>query len=246
MLINCISYELSKIMARKKYIVIILLEVLFVILFGSLNWMSFDIRGMALKIDLPNLYFNFLPILSTLLLPITIFMMVSDLISNEFENSTIKNILLRPSSRLNIYLAKNIAITIYAFVNLMIIYFVSLIIKILYTFSLESAFEGFISYVITIIPIFTFVLFCSMIACKINSSSMTMFILLMCYLLMTFLSAYSSAIRSVLFINYIGFYKYFIGNTLPIKYILNTSLLLLSNMLIFFVLGFLGFDNRDV
>jgi ABC-2 type transport system permease protein len=222
------------------------LEIVLVTLLGSLNWQSFDISGTILKFDLPNLYFNFLPVLSTFLLPVTIFMLVSDTVSLEFENNTIKNIFLRPASRFNIYLGKNLAITLYVLINLMIVYLASLVLKVAYTMSFDSVLEGFLAYAITIIPLFAFVVFCSFVACKVKSSSLTMFLLLICYLLMAFLSAYSSAIRSVLFVNYIGYYKFFIGNILPIKYILNSTLLILSNVLIFFILGYLIFDKRDV
>lgn len=242
-IIKTTKYELSKIFARKKYIAILLLEILFFILAGLLIY-NFNLE--AFTTSLPTLFFTALSAFLSLVLPITVFMMASDLITLEFENLTIKNIFLRPVSRLDIYISKNLAMCIYMLINLLVIYFSVLFIKLVFSGSAEFFITSFFSYIISIVPISVFIIASCFVATCVSSSSMTMFLLLIIYILLTAASVYSSPLFSILFINYTSYYKLFIGNMMPLKHILTVTFLLLSTSLIFFIMGFLKFDKREV
>lgn len=242
-IIKTTKYELSKIFGKKKYTAILFFEILFFIVSGLLIY-NFSLESFTTS--LPTLFFTALSAFLLIIFPVTVFMMVSDLITLEFEDLTIKNIFLRPVSRFTIYISKNLAICIYMMLNLLVVYFSILFIKLLFSGSAEFALTGLFSYIVSIVPISVFIVAGAFIATCVSSSSMTMFLLLIIYILLTAASIYSSSLFSILFINYTRYYTLFIGNAMPLKHILTVTFLLLSNFIIFFILGFLNFDKKEV
>lgn len=241
---SVISYELTKIKSRKKYYVIPLIEIIIILGIGLLSLTK--IPALNILISIPNLSSYVLPVFLTFFIPITIFMLVSEIFSSEFENNSIKNILLRPVSRLTVYAGKAVSIAIYIFINLMLIYVSTFLVVLIFTGSTYNASAALLSYILSILPMCVLICFGCLIACKINSSSMTMFLLVIIYVFMSGISIYSSKIGSVLFTTYFSYYKLFLGNIMPVGNIINTLFLLLSCMVIFFAGGYILFEKKEV
>lgn len=247
-----IKYELRKIFLRKKFLNIIILEAvlitaLLVFLFLNDRFSIFlpDMNEPTMFIfKIPNISFVVLSLFLTTILPLTIFMLVSDNISLEFDNNTIKNILLRPATKFTIYTSKLIAFFIYILINLIVIFVVMLIIKVIFGQNLRTEIQAFFAFLLTAYPMATLICFSAFIAVNIKSSSMTMFILTGIYIGTGLLSLISTNLRSILFVNYLSFYKIIFTSSFSL--IINVSLLLLSIGVIFFILGNMSFDKKNV
>lgn len=244
---HAIKYELNKIYVKKKYTVLTIFEVFTILLvvglvsFFSNKWTN------VFTTTIPNVVVNFiLPFFAEFVLPLTVFMLASDMISQEFENNSIKNIFLRPINRFGIYLSKNLAIGIYAFFNIIIIFLTTLAARIIFLKDTSGILDLFFSYIMSIIPILVFVGLACFFASRLKSSSMTMFFLIAFYFVLKLASMLYSPLSSVLFFNYSSYYKFFLGSGIPFKHILNTTLLLLSSLSVFFILGYISFERRDV
>lgn len=247
-----INYELKKIFLRKKFLNIIILEMIltaallvFLFLNDRFSIVLPDMNEPTMFIfKIPNISFVMLSLLFTTILPLTIFMLVSDNISLEFDNNTIKNILLRPASRFKIYTSKLLAFFIYIIINLMAIFLVMLIVKLAFGQDLRTEIQAFFAFLLTAYPMATLICFSAFIAVNLKSSSMTMFILTAIYIGTGLLSLVSTNLRSVLFVNYLSFYKIIFTSSFAL--IINVTFLLLSIGVIFFILGNMSFDKKNV
>jgi len=238
--------EIIKIFSRNKTKVILSLEIILCFLIALLGiWINrFSIS--VFTISSPNLPFTMLPVFTGAIIPLTIFMLVSDLFSQEFENNSIKVVLLRPVSRFKIFVSKNLAIVITIFLNLIVMLFVTVMLRFIFRGELAGTHNAVLSYLISIVPMTIFVLMSSLIAVIINNPSLTMFSCISIYVLLITIKIVFSNISAALFVSYNSWYQMWIGSLVPVKMLVNTCFLLTSYMVIFFIIGFLIFDGKEV
>ena len=238
--------EIFKIFSRKRTKVVLYVEIVLCILMSIIgkSGSRFNISGFS--ISLPNLPFTMLPIFTSFVMPLTIFTLTSDIFSQEFENNSIKVLLLRPITRFKIYVSKNLAIISTIFFNLMVILIVTVILRFLFRGDISGTHNAVLSYAISIIPMIIFVLMSSLVASIINNPSLTMFCSIALYVLLIAVKIVFSNISAALFVSYNNWYQMWIGSLVPARMLINISLLLISYMVIFFILGFLVFDGKEV
>lgn len=238
--------EIIKIFSRNKTKVILFLEIILCIFMAILGASGNNFSVSGFSISLPNLPFTMLPIFTGAIMPLTIFMLVSDIFSHEFENNSIKAVLLRPVSRFKIFVSKNLAIIIITLLNLAVMLIVTVILRFIFRGELAGTQNAILSYFISIVPMTIFILMSSLIAVIIDNPSLTMFSCIGVYILLIAIKIVFSNISSALFVSYNSWYQMWIGSLVPVKMLINTILLLCSYMAIFFLLGFLIFDRKEV
>ncbi len=238
--------EITKIFSKNKTKVILFIEIILCILISILGTSAnkFSISGFS--INLPNLPFTMLPVFTSAVIPLTIFMIVSDIFSQEFENNSIKAAFLRPVTRFKIFVSKNLAITIIVFLNLMIILAITVILRFLFRGELIGTHNAVLSYFVSIVPMVILIHMASLIGVIINNPSLTMFSCIAIYVLLMAVKVVFSKISPALFVSYNSWYQMWIGSLVPVNMLINSSLLLLSYVVIFFIIGFLIFDAKEV
>jgi ABC-2 type transport system permease protein len=246
-MLNATAFEFKKITSRKKFTFGLVFEAgVIVLIMLALNFANTKIQDNAsILLTIPDIYPLALIAYSSVVLPLKIFALTSDLISHEWGSQTIKNILLRPATRFNIYIGKVLAIFIYAALNLFIIFGVCLVLSLIFQTKAQNHFESFFSYFFTLLPISVVISFSAFISGLTKSSIASMVILVATYVGMSAASLISSAFSAVAFTNYLGFHKFLFAGV-PFFNALNAALLLASSGVAFFIFGFLLFNNRDV
>lgn len=245
-LIPLLNFELRKISNRKKYWIIPIFEILFLIATSICSVLYPRIPFLNFSVNVSNQSLSVLPVFLIFLLPITIFMLVSDVYSSEFENNSMKNLLSRPISRFTIFAGKGLSIIVYIFINLLLVLFTTIFLQLAIRNSTYNISIAIVSYILSVFPMTVFVFFSAFIANLVTSSSMCMFLLVVIYLLISGLSLYSSAFSSVVFTNYLSYYTLFLGNVKSMNNILNITFLMLSNLVLFFMFGYFLFDKKEV
>ena len=238
-------FELRKILLRKKYIVLPVIQGLLCLLAGLATLRSGVLSIGSFHLDAPNVSFTLLPLIAGFSLPLLICMLMADLFAAEFENNSIKAVLLRPVSRLKIFTAKNLAAGIYVLGNLLALCLLSIVMKLVLKGTLAMAGQAITAYAVTILPMLAMILACGCMANLIRNASLAMFACIGLGLLLAAASLLFSAAGAVLFTNYTGYYKIWIGGVMPWRVAATSTALLLSNVILFFVVGYLLFDNQD-
>ena len=234
--------ENTKLFKRSKYKILLICIGILSIVLGVIS----NYSGGLINVSLSNLPLNILSILTTVLIPLVIFMAVADLFAAEQENGTIKAVITRPISRNEILISKMIAILIYVISILIVAFIIGLFMGILFgRTQVINIPEIFIAYVVSIVPIIPTVLLSILISQLSRSSSSSVMLSVLIYIIIILLGIIVPSISSMIFTSYTNWYKLFIGAQMPIKSILVIIGLLIGYSLIFFSGAYALFEKRE-
>lgn len=186
---------------------------------------------------------------STIILPLLLFMTVSDLFVGEFEDKTLKNILFRPISRFKVFLSKNLAIIIYIFIHLFTVFLFSFATSMLLNH--ENLLAGFINglkaYIIAVIPAIVISLFTVFITQLFKNSSGALTGSIFIYLALQLIAILFPSLSNALFTSYMDWHLLWLANSnVELSSLLIKFMLLLSYMIIFATAGFYLFDRKNI
>ena len=234
--------ENTKLFKRSKYKILLICIGILSIVLGVIS----NYSGGLINVSLSNLPLNILSILTTVLIPLVIFMAVADLFAAEQENGTIKAVITRPISRNEILISKMIAILIYVTSILIVAFIIGLFMGILFgRTQVINIPEIFIAYVVSIVPIIPTVLLSILISQLSRSSSSSVMLSVLIYIIIILLGIIVPSISSMIFTSYTNWYKLFIGAQMPIKSILVIIGLLIGYSLIFFSGAYALFEKKE-
>ncbi len=108
-----------------------------------------------------------------------------------------------------------------------------------------SIIEAIISYTVSVIPMLPFILFAVVISQLCRNSSSTVMLTVLGYIAVTGLGILISGISPMVFSSYTGWYKLFIGASMPVVHILNAAALLAAYALIFYAAGAWAFEKKE-
>ncbi|MDR1440448.1 MAG: ABC transporter permease [Clostridiales bacterium] len=237
--------ELRKIFWRGKYRALLAIDAALCALIGFLGVAGARI-GSSVTLLLSDTAFNALSFFCTLMFPLTIFMLATDLYTQEFESKSIKSILVRPVNRLSAYFAKSLAILAYIAVSMGAMYLISAAFQLYSGRNTESLLAALASYALSVLPMAAFVATAAFIAVLIPSPTLAMFLSVAAYAACAAAGVAWGEVGAVLYTSYIGWYKMWIGQGVPARSIATALMLLLSHIAIFSTLGYLLFDRKDV
>ena len=199
----------------------------------------------ALSYSFSNGAFLALSVLSAFILPLLSFMLASDLFAAEISDNTIKSELLRPIGKSKLYFAKCTGILYYC----VLILLSSLVICIgvsLFSGWVDKLIVIFFAHIMSVVLCFVFIAFSSLIAVWTANPSLTMFLCILIYIVLTVLSNLFTVVGAVSFTSYYSWFKMIMGSVIPWKNVGATLGLLLSYIGVFEITGQLLFDKRDV
>ena len=245
-----VANELSKLLARKKYIVFLCIGVAVCFLWaavgklasGALTGLS---QGMTLNLA-PNAM-GVLPFFLRVLVPFLMFMGATDLFTVEASDSTMKASLIRPIERWKLYTAKLCAVMLYAAGYLVCIFAFSSAIQAIFG-QAEPALQlllSFASYLLVLVPLAVLCCFAALVAMLGRSGTLVMFLLIISYLLLCVLPLAILVLNELLFTSYLGWHSLFIGAPPAFPALANKLLIVLGYGVVFFTAGSLVFDKKD-
>ena len=234
--------EIVKLLHLNKYKALLALLCLFSIGAGLLGGFAKGFIGLSLA----NTPLTILSITTGLLLPLIIALVAADLFTAEQENGSIRAIITRPVSRLSIFTSKVLAIVLYVILALLICLTTSLAWSILFNGAgLSTITESLLSYIVSILPMVPVILFAVAVSQLCKNSSSTVMLTVFGYIAIVGSGTVISRISPMLFTSYTGWYKLFIGATMPITNILNVVALLAAYTLIFYAAGSWAFEKKE-
>lgn len=238
--------ELTKIFSRKKYRAQFLINGLICIGIGLVSSSNRHIYFKGFSLELPDLHFTVLPLMAGVIFPLLIFMLVADLFCAEWETGMIKAVLLRPVSRPKIYLAKHLAVFLYLLANLLFVFAVCIAMRFLLGGEVRHIGSGLMAYVLTMLPLSACLAVASFLASCCRTATMSLFVNVLVYVACSGISTFFAKAGAVLFTSYSSFFRLWIGAGVQVPVAMRTTCLLLSYCLIFSLIGFLFFDQREV
>jgi len=234
--------ESTKLFKRSKYKIFLICIGILSLGLGLIS----NYTGGLVNVSLSNLPLNILSILTTVLIPLVIFMAVADLFAAEQENGTIKAIITRPISRSEILISKMISILIYVISILIISFIIGSVMGIFFgRTEVMDIPEIFIAYVVSILPIIPTIFLSILISQLSKSSSSSVMLSVLIYIIIMLSGIIFHQVSSMLFISYANWYKLFIGAQMPLKSILVIVGLLIGYSLVFFSGAYALFERKE-
>jgi len=182
-------------------------------------------------------------------LPLLITMSAVDMFSGEFNDRTMKAVLLRPISRFKIYSSKVICIGVYIVVNLTILFIVSSISGLFlqgHGSLISGLLHGFVAYAISVVPMIGIGIAAAFISQLFKSSSGALVVAIIIYIALSVISRFFPGLSRSLLTSYSDWYLFWIGSSIMIGKILNAFIVILSYCMILFAAGFYLFDKKEL
>jgi ABC-2 type transport system permease protein len=241
-----IQNETQKIFLRKKTFVFLVLTgvfpigsaILFSLLQGKSGIRLFD--NVNYPLFVLGLFVNFM-------LPLFIFMTASDIFAGEEGDKTIKLVLTRPISRLNVFVSKTGAVAILIVIHLFVIFVSSFLSGLGLEGSpgLAGLFEGMKAYAVSALPMISLAIAAVCFAQFFKSASGALTTCILVYIVIKTLPFILPGITKLLPFSYTDWYSLWLGHTAGTGNIFQAFMFILSYSILFFVGGFYLFDRKE-
>ena len=218
--------ELKKLLIKKKYLVLTVLGAIICILRIGGNVLVSKITGGEVVIK-SNLIMEMVGFVFDILVPLIIFMAVTDLFASEVQEDSMKASLLRPLTRFKVMTSK------------------SLIVQIVSGNSLRSVPTTFAAYLIDMIPLIAIVSMALLINMISKSPTLAMLLCIVVYVFFKYLNYYITPVGQMVFTAYSQWHKIWIGNVLPFTALISKIGILFGSILILYTLSYIIFDSKD-
>lgn len=245
-----IANEFSKLMARKKYMVFLIIGVAICCLWaliGNLisNLITSNFNSISLNLSPSPM--GVLPFFLQVMVPFLMFMGVTDLFTVEASDHTIRASLIRPIERWKLFTSKICAVMIYAAGYLICIFIFSTVFQALFgqIASFSELMLTFLAYLLILIPLAVLACFAALIAMFGKSGTLVMFLLIMSYIILSVLPFVIPVLNELLFTSYLSWHKLFIGALPAFSKMANMLLIVFGYGVVFFTAGSLLFDRKE-
>lgn len=241
--------ELSKLSAKKKYIVFSVIGVLICLIRVSMLWLVGIVSKGQIVMKMPNLALEMLPFFAEIFVPLMIFMAVGDLFSSEMQENTLKAMLTRPVTRLKLMISKSLAcFTVGAGIFMLIVVSCTIFEVVFGNGAKLSGYAAmnFGAYIVDMIPMFVLVLMAVLINIVCKTPTLAMFLCFLTYAVMKYCNYFVPSINNLLFTSFNQWHKLWIGSTLPIQAIVPKIMLIVGSAILFATVGYYLFDRKDV
>ncbi len=238
--------EVQKLFLKKKITVFLIITAIICFL-SAFFISSIQEKLVFIAVDSVSFPLMTLSIFTNIFLPLFIFMTVAELFSGEVGDKSLKLVLVRPISRLKIFISKNIAIAIYISINLIVVFVVSMLSSMLLdgksSFSIPHI---MFAYFIDIFPAVILALFASFIAQFFKSSSGAIITCILFFIAIKGLSLFVSGLNNIVFTSYLNWYSIWSIGEFSFLRTINILFMILSYGVIFFTAGYYFFDKKEV
>ena len=241
--------EWDKLKARKKYIVFLIIGLGLCLIWTVLGRLISGFAGQQgiLSLTLAPTPMGALPFFLLILVPFIMFMGVTDLLTVEGADNTMKAMICRPAERWKLYTSKILAVVTYAAVYLASVFVVCAVLNQVFGKPLGVAdlLVALASYALTLIPLAILASFAALVALWGRSGTLTMFLLLISYLALNVLTIFFPVLSEMLFTSYLSWYRLWIGALPGAVKMIHMLLIILGYGTVFFTAGSLVFDRKE-
>lgn len=237
-----VSCENQKILRQKKYQIYPTVTAVIVIGAAAVSMIPKNIIGFTMS----NYPYTVLSMLNYVFAPLVIFMLVSDIFSNEMSGTEIKVLITRPVNRVKVLLGKIISIAVYVGVMLIGGCIISSILSLIFSgLSSFNIITVLMTYIIGYLPLLTFITMSAMVSCIVKSGTACFTFCLLVYLGFMLVGLIFSKISPALFTYYLGIGGMMSGGHIPFANLFVGIAVLIGYALIFLSVTAIKFVSRD-
>ena len=235
--------ELFKLLHRKKYFVLIILGALFSMLRWGGNALINRLSegNVSLK---ANIALEMLPFAAEILVPIIMFIAISDLFTHEYSSDTMKICLIQPLSRFGVLSAKTVAALLLGSITLIVMFIVNSVVQVISGGPLSRITITFVAYAIDILPLAGIACMGVLINVCLKSPVSATLLSMALYALMKYAGLYISGSEAFLFTALAKLHIMFLGQTLPFHVIMSKLGILFGSILILYSSSYIIFEKR--
>jgi len=241
--------EWDKLMRRRKYIVFLVIGLVICLIWAALGQLisNLAMQQGSLALTLAPTPMGALPIFLHVIIPFLMFMGVTDLLTVEGADSTMRAMICRPVERWKLYISKILTVVTYAAVYLICVFVVSVALNQIFGKALGAAevMTALASYTLTLVPLAIVASFAALVALLGRSGTLTMFLLLFSYLLLSVLPVFFPVLNEMLFTSYLSWYRLWIGAIPGAAKLIHMLLIVLGYGVVFITAGSLIFEKKD-
>lgn len=236
--------ELFKLLHRKKYYVFTIIGILIsVIRFGGAVLLARLSKG-TLNIR-SSIAMEMLPVAVEIIVPIILFIAVSDLFTHEFSADTMKSCLIQPITRFKLLSVKAAAALTIGVGSLIAMYIVNIVIQSLNGASIANASVILLAYIIDIIPLIGIVFLGIIINVLLKSPASATLLSLAVYAVMKYAGLYVSGADAFLFTSIAKLHALMIGTPLPFGVMICKLGILFGSIMILYSVSYIIFEKRN-
>lgn len=236
--------ELQKLLTRKKYLVITILGALICLMRLGGNLLIAKVSGGEVVIK-SNLIMSMLGFVTDIIIPLIVFMAVTDLFASEVQEDTLKASLMRPLTRFKVMTSKSLAVFILSCAVMLVMFIACLVMQIVSGNSLSIVPQSLAAYLIDMIPIISLVAMALLINMISKSPTLAMLLCIVVYIFFKYLNLYVSPLGQMVFTAYTQWHKIWIGSLLPVGALMAKAGILFGSVLILYTLSYIIFDSKD-
>ena len=233
--------ELTRMFKKKKTIVFIIINL---VICGIASLIVSAINNNS-NIHITNIWGNLHTIFFYIVLPLYIFIETLDLFTAETGTGLIKNVLVRPITRMKVYLSKVSAVGIFILFQIFSIIIFCAIISVIGNYAASTIVMGALSYIISFIPLIAFIFITAFIAQIVKNGLLGMlfciFFSLICYATEIFFTSASAFV----FTRHLKMYKMILTTNTHESGVVAALLIIGAYIMFSFTAGFLLFDKKE-
>jgi len=241
--------EWDQLLSRKKYIVFLVIGIGICLFWAGLIQLISGFAGSQglIFLALTPSPMGMLPFFLQVLVPFLMFMGVTDLLTVESSDNTMKAMVCRPVERWKLYFSKILAVVVYAAFYLGCIFVVSAVLNQLFErpLGVSELLVALASYALTLVPLAILAAFAAFVALLGKSGTLTMFVLVFLYLLLNVLPVFFPVLSEMLFTSYLGWYRLWVGALPGTSRLVHMLLIVFGYGVVFFTAGSLIFERKE-
>ena len=241
--------ECDKLLRRKKYIVFLCIGICLCLIWTVLGRLLTDFirQQSGFSFIFTPTPMGALPFFLQIFIPFLMFMGVTDLLTVESADNTMKAIICRPVERWKLYFTKILAVVTYAAFYLVCVFVFCAAMTQIFgkPLGITDLFIAFASYALTLIPLTILASFAALIALFGRSGTLTMFLLIILYILLNVLPVFFPVMNEMLFTSYLSWYRLWIGALPGASKLLHMLIIVFGYGTVFVTAGSLLFDRKE-
>lgn len=237
--------ELVKLVLKKKYIILLILSLLFCAGRVSMEALTSYIAKTNINIS-SNLSLEMGFFVFEILLPFVAFMGCTDLFATEIQEDTLKASLTKPITRFKLMTAKAAAVFVMCAVYAFLIFSVCCILQVFGgSFKAGYMLTSFMAYIINMVPAAVIICMAIFVNLLIKSPALAMFVNIAGYIFMKYMNIYGNKAGALFFTGYMQWHRIWMGTALPPSAIIMKSGIVIGTGIILFTVSYLLFDKKE-
>lgn len=236
--------EFLKLANKKKYLVITILSALICLLRLGGAILIAKVSGGQMVIK-GNLIFSMLRFVTDILVPLAVFMAVTDLFASEIQEDTFKASLMCPLTRFKVMISKCAAVWLLSCAVMLVMFTACFIMQLISGNGLSDTGHILLSYIIDMIPVIAMIGMALLINMISKSPTLAMLLCVVVYIFFKYLNLYVSPVGQMIFTAYLQWHKIWIGSALPIGALASKLGILFGSVLILYTASYIILDRKD-